>query len=425
MTPASPTATPAHLEDLLDRLAASDPALWTTPPDLDAIRHAAGTVGEGALRGWTFSVKDNIDVEGTPTTAAIPSRQDPASATATVVGRLLTAGALAVGKANLDQVATGLVGLRSPYGSPRNPHDPALVPGGSSSGSSVGVALGLVDLSLATDTAGSGRVPPACCGVVGLKPAPGVLPLDGVLPASPSFDCVSVVTRTVDESLAAGAVLGAGFPRHAPPPRRRFGVPDRRSLGDLTPSGLRALDAHADALRGAGHTSTEVDLTPFMAAGDLLYGGAWLAERTAAVGPLLDAAGADALEVVRRVVDAGRRYSGVDVFRAMARLDDLRAEVAPVWSTIEALVVPSVPTVPTVAAVEADPIGANLRIGRYSSFGNLVGLAAITVPCGYRDDGTPSSATILGPRGREGAIARLALDLEAAVGRGRPAPGAA
>jgi allophanate hydrolase len=407
-------AAPLDLEALLRRLAASDPAIWVDPPDPGAIGGAVAVAADrgGPLEGRTFSVKDNIDVVGVPTTGGLPLRRRPADRSAPVVDRVVGAGAVYVGKANLDQLATGLVGVRSPYGVPGNPIDAALVPGGSSSGSAVGVATGVVDFSLATDTAGSGRVPAACCGVVGLKPAPGILPLDGVLPASPSFDCVSVVTRTVADALLVADVLGAGFPTVPTGRRLAVGTPDAESLAVLPPPGRRALELDASALVAAGHEVGPVAMGLLFSAGDLLYEGAWLAERTAAVGDLLAEAEGGVVEVVRQIVDGGRRYSGVEVFRAVRRLEALRAEVAPLWDAIDVLVVPSVPEVPTLAAVAADPIGANQRLGRYTTFANLLGLAAITVPRGRRDDGTPASATVLAPHGREAAIARVALDLE-------------
>lgn len=407
------------LADALARIAESDRAIWIDRPDPDAVRAAAATGDRGRvgpLSGWTFAVKDNIDVAGAPTTAAIPARRSVVAATsAEVVERALAAGALYVGKNNLDQVATGLVGTRSPFGTPTNPLDPTRIPGGSSSGSAVAVAAGLVDLGLATDTAGSGRVPAACCGVVGLKPRPGALPLDGVLPASPSFDCVSLFTRTVAEALVAADALGAGFPRQPTARRLAIGVPDAGSRPFLTAAGQRALDADVEALRGEGHDLVPVDLTDHFAAGDLLYGSAWLAERTAAVGPLLDAAGSGAVDVVRTIVDGGRRHTAVEAFAAIARLGELRAATAALWDRVSVLLVPSVPHVPTLDEVDADPIAENVRLGRYTTFANLLGLAAITVPRGRRDDGTPASATVLGPAGSESAIGRVAVDLERTV----------
>ena len=405
-----------ELLDRLDRLAVADPAVWIRRVAADAVRAAAGSRPDGPLLGQTFAVKDNIDVAGFPTSAALPAleRRDPATASAPVVELVQSAGALLVGKTNLDQLATGLVGLRSPYGAPTNPLDPALVPGGSSSGSAVAVASGAVDFALATDTAGSGRVPAACCGVVGLKPAPGVVTVEGIVPASPSFDCPSVMSRTVADALLVGEVLRSGFESAPPAGALVVGIPDRASLEGLPAAAVDALERDADALRGFGHSVRRVALGPFLATGELLYGSALLAERAAAIGPLLDAASDGVVDVVRRIVERGSAYSAVDHVGALARLEALRREVAPAWDGIDVLLVPSVPEVPTVAAARADPEGTNHRLGRHTTFANLLGLAAVTVPRGRRTDGTPASATVLAPAGREGALGRAALDLDPA-----------
>lgn len=389
---------PAAVVDEVHRRIAvdDDPAIWIEVEDREALLAAATALGADPdparpLWGIPFAVKDNIDVAGHPTTGALPGRDRPALASATVVSRLLEAGALFVGKTNLDQLATGLVGTRSPYGTPRNPIDPALVPGGSSSGSAVAVARRQVAFSLGTDTAGSGRVPAALCGVFGLKGAPGTRPLDGVLPASPSLDCVSTFAGTLADGLVVEAVL-AGMPW--PVATRRLQIASHD-------------DEATDVLLEAGHSVSPVDLAPFHRAGDLLYGGPWLAERTATLQPLLDAHPERVDPTVRAVIGRGAAYSGVEVFEALHELNELRRLLVAWWATVDALVVPTIDHAPTLTEVAGNPIGVNLRLGRHTTFANLLGLAAIAVPAATGVGGV----TVLGPADHAEAIAAVASTL--------------
>lgn len=375
-----------------------DPAIWIDVEPADDLVRAAKDLAEVApqdrspLWGVPFAVKDNIDVAGRTTTAGLPGAARRATRSATVVARLLAAGALYVGKVNLDQLATGLVGTRSPYGTPRNPLDASLVPGGSSSGSAVAVARRQVSFALGTDTAGSGRVPAAMCGIVGMKGAPGGLPTDGVVPASPSIDCVSTFARSVADALEVDRVLcPAGWPV---------------ATGPLVAAVATGVDGAG--LAAAGHRVVAADLAPFHEAGDLLYGGPWLADRAAALSATLEAVPEGLVDVVATVVAGGHAYSGTDVFAAMARLAELRAELEPFWAEVDALVVPTVPWLPTLAEVADDPIGANARLGRNTTFANLLGLGAIAVPGG----GVPGGVTVLGPRGHSAAVAALAAAIE-------------
>ncbi|MGQ0431208.1 MAG: amidase family protein [Microthrixaceae bacterium] len=384
------------VDEVLDRISRDDdPAIWIDVEPADVLRSAAEALVAGGgdplpLWGMPFGVKDNIDVAGRVTTAALPGRARRAARSATVVARLVAAGAIYVGKTNLDQLATGLVGTRSPYGTPRNPLDPLVIPGGSSSGSAVAVARRQVAFALGTDTAGSGRVPAALCGVVGLKGAPGTRPLDGVLPASPTIDCVSTFATTIADGLEVEGVLaGRPWPVATGPVRIGASDPDRPELA---------------ALRARGDAVSPVDLRPFREVGDLLYGGALLAERTAVLGPMLadDPAGFDA--VVRRVVQRGAAYRGTEVFDAQRRLQALRADLAHTWNEVDVLVVQTVEWVPGLNEVQADPIGTNERLGRNTSFANLLGLAAIAVPAATG----PGGVTVLAPPSRMGAIAAVA-----------------
>jgi allophanate hydrolase len=385
-------------EEVVARIEATgDPAIWIDVEPLDSLRSAAAALRNRpaslALWGVPFGVKDNIDVAGRATTAGLPGATRRAERHAPVVERLLAAGALYVGKTNLDQLATGLVGTRSPYGTPRNPLDPDLVPGGSSSGSAVAVAHRQVSFALGTDTAGSGRVPAALCGVVGLKGAPGTRPVEGVVPASPTIDCVSTFAASLKDGMAVEAVLaGRPWPVAAGPFTAAVADP--------------GLD-EAQRLDQAGHRVAHLDLALLHEAGDLLYAGPWLADRTAAIGPVIDARPEGLDETVRTVVEGGRRYLGTDVFAAQLRLRAIAAEVAGWWAHTDVLVVPTVDRAPALTEVAADPLGTNARLGRNTTFANLLGLAAIAVPAREGVGGV----TVLGPPAHAGAVAAVAAEL--------------
>lgn len=387
------------VEEVLARIErADDPAIWIDVEPVAALRRSADElVGRDArelpLWGVPFGVKDNIDVAGRITTSALPGSARRAERSASAVARLVAAGGLYVGKTNLDQLATGLVGTRSPYGIPRNPLAPACIPGGSSSGSAVAVARRQVTFALGTDTAGSGRVPAAMCGVVGLKGAPGSRPLDGVQPASPTIDCLSSFTTSVEDGLIVESVVG--------------GQPWPVADGPFRVASLAGGLPEAHALAEAGHTVSEVDLTPFHEVGDLLYSGPWLADRTAALGPLVASAPAGLNDIVRQVIAGGAAYSGIDVFDAQRKLCEANDTFNAWWGDFDVLVVPTIEWAPTLAEVAADPIGTNFRLGRNTSFANLLGLIAIAVP----GASGPGGVTVLGPRGHAGAVAAVAGEL--------------
>ncbi len=378
----------------LDEL--DDPAIFISTRGAADLRARAETVdaqaaAEVPLRGLVFGVKDNIDVAGLPTTAACPAYAYLPERSAHVVTLLEAAGAIAVGKTNLDQFATGLVGTRSPHGTPRNPFAPEFVPGGSSSGSAVAVARGLVDFALGTDTAGSGRVPAAFCGIIGLKPTPGRLSCDGVVPAVRSIDCVSVLAPDIAlcaRLLAAmdGFDPADPFCRHPPvapiaPTPLRFGVADPETLARLgcTDTTVRAYEGALTALRGPQRT---IDLDPFMELGDELYGGPWVAERTAAVGGFVALHGSDCDPVVAGVILGGSAWSAVDQHEAGYRRVALARSIDEVFDTVDIVALPTTPSVPTLADVESDPVGVNSALGRFTTFANLADLCAVTVPVG-------------------------------------------
>ncbi len=383
------------------------------------------------LWGIPFAVKDNIDVAGMETTAACPAFAYRADADAACVAAIRAAGAVVIGKTNLDQFATGLVGIRTPYPAPRNAIDDRLLPGGSSSGSAVAVARGLVSFALGTDTAGSGRVPAAFNGIVGLKPTPGAISMTGVVPACRTIDTVSVFALNVADAYAAYSVCAgieggdpfahpvARRPLGSVPPSLRIGVPSptsRRFFGDELQA--QAYGRALDDLEGLGAEIVEVDFAPFYDIAAMLYDGPWLAERLAAIERMLALAPDAVHRVTRQVICGGSRFSAVDTFRGMYRLQGLRRQIEPLLATLDALCVPSIPRLYTVADVEADPLTPNTRLGTYTNFVNLLGMCGCTVPARRRGDGLPASVTILACAGRDAEAAAIAQALHYRIGTG-------
>jgi allophanate hydrolase len=393
------------------------------------------------LAGLTFAVKDNIDVAGLPTTAACAAFGYRPEKSAPVVARLLDAGALCVGKVNLDQFATGLTGTRSPYGVPRNLFDRRFIVGGSSSGSAVAVAAGLVDFTLGTDTAGSGRVPAAFNNVVGLKPSRGLLSTTGVVPACPSLDCVSIFALTVEDAVRVAAVA-RGYDEADPfsrpeadafvfavgerPPRFRFGVPRGSGL-DFLGDGHAAeqFERAVGRMVALGGERVDVDFAPFREAGALVYGGAFVAERLLVGGRLL-AEEPDALvDPVRTILQAAtqiRPGAALETARQVARL---RRQAARVFAGLDFLLVPTTPTIFRIEDVEAEPLRRNTALGAYTTFVNPLDLAAIAVPTGFRGDRLPAGATLVGPWGSDARLAAFASALHRATAKelgatGRP-----
>jgi len=387
------------------------------------------------LWGVPFAVKDNIDVAGIPTTAACPAYAYTPERHATAVAKLLAAGAILVGKTNLDQFATGLVGVRSPYGACRNPRNPDYISGGSSSGSAVAVAMGLASFSLGTDTAGSGRVPAAFNGLVGLKPTRGLVSTAGVVPACRSLDCVSVfagsvadaqavlaVMQGVDESDPYSRPVGEGAPLVGE--RFRFAVPlpaQREFFGDLACRGL--YEKAIERMAAIGGVAVEFDLAPFLAAQALLYDGPWIAERTAQLGAFIDAHPADVLPVTKGIVDSGRRFSAAETFAAQHRLAALRREADALWQRADVMLVPGAPTIYKLEELEREPVLLNSRLGIYTNFVNLLDLAGLTVPAGARPDGLPFGVTLVGPTWSDARLAALGARFLGEAAAQAPAPG--
>ena len=408
------------MDEVLGRLSFYDriqPAVWISRFDADALRAAAAAIdarivaGEALpLAGVPFAVKDNIDVLDLDTTAACPAFAYRPPRSATIVERLVAAGAIPVGKTNLDQFATGLNGTRSPYGIPRNAYNRAWVSGGSSSGSAVAVAAGLVAFALGTDTAGSGRVPAAFNHLVGLKPTRGRWSSRGLVPACRTLDCITVFANDASEAGLIDAVA-TGFDfedalsrplADVPHQIRRIGIPRAdqcRWFGDTESEFL-----YKQALDKLGVEQVEIDLEPLNEAARLLYDGPWVAERTAALGSLLDE-DPDAIHpVVREIVAQGKSYSAVDAFEGAYRLAELARIADSMWAQIDLLALPTAPTSYRVAEMLAAPITLNASLGAYTNFVNLLDMAAIAVPTGAYQSGVGFGVTLMGPAGTDRAL---------------------
>ena len=393
------------------------------------------------LLGIPFAVKDNIDVAGLPTTAACPNFAYVADADSTVVERLRAAGAILIGKTNLDQFATGLVGTRSPYGAVKNPFDPAYMTGGSSSGSAAATARGWVAFALGTDTAGSGRVPAGACNLVGVKPSPGLVSSAGVVPACRSIDCVSVFAHTVEDGWAVLGVLAGEDPRDpfsAPPPvlgpvtrTLRVGVPTVLEFHGDKPAEQAWHAALELVAAEPGVVLVDIDLAPFHEVTRLLYDGPWVAERRAAIEAFMDTHG-DAMDAtVRGIIARADGMSAVDAFRARYALETQRRICRAELGKADLMLVPTAPTIHTHAAIAEAPVARNSELGYYTNFVNLLGMAALALPGPFRADGLPAGVTLLGAAGADHRLAEFGRRVQPRLhGRlglstGRPASRAA
>jgi allophanate hydrolase len=373
---------------------------------------------DAPLAGLVFAIKDNIDLSGVATTAGCPAYAYKPESSATVVERALEAGAIPLGKTNLDQFATGLVGTRSPFGPCRNAYDPSRISGGSSSGSAVAVALGEADFALGTDTAGSGRVPAALNGLVGMKPSRGLLPTTGVVPACRSLDCVTTFTRTVaDAALLFELLSGAdGLDSGCRELQQRFlplplrvGVPIAGNLNFPDPEwGSSEFERACARLEAIGCKVVPVDVSPFVEAGELLYGGPWVAERAAAVGSFIDEHTEAVHPVTASIIADSAHADAVAAFRGFDALRAKAAEANAVFAEVDAIMVPTVDRFPTIAAVDADPIGVNTALGRFTNFVNLLDYAAIAVPAGNNEAGLPFGVTLFSGAGTDQSLLELA-----------------
>lgn len=423
-----------HPVDVIDEIfarleAVDDPAIFIHLCDREALRAEARALGafdpDKALWGIPFAAKDNIDVAGLPTTAACPAYAYTPSTDAYVIAKLRASGALMIGKTNLDQFATGLVGVRSPYGAPRNSVDPLVVPGGSSGGSGVIVGHGIVSFSLGTDTAGSGRVPAALNNIVGLKPSLGALSASGVVPACRTLDTISIFALTVDDAYAAFDVAAdydeadayarpiATNALHAVPTGLRVGVPDAKSIeffGDEIQE--QAFRRDVAVLAASGADIVEVDFTPFYDVAHMLYEGAWVAERYTVIEDLLKEDPDAVHPVTRQIICHAESLSAADAFRGMYRLQDLKRVAEAALAELDLLCVPTIPTFYSVADLEVDPVTPNSNFGTYTNFVNLLDMCGIAVPTAPRGDGRPGSVTLLARFGEDALTASVARYFE-------------
>lgn len=410
--------TPSALVDVLARRldAAPDRKVWIARLSIEAMLAYARVLDtrspdELPLYGIPFAIKDNIDLAGVPTTAACPAFGYLPERSAFAVERLIEAGAIPVGKTNLDQFATGLVGVRSPYGACRNSFDPDYIAGGSSSGSAVAVATGLVSFALGTDTAGSGRVPAAFNNLVGVKPTHGLVSASGVVPACRSLDCVSLFALTAADAERVLRVLSV---YDAADPYARKGA--ERPAWPGFPAGFRVGVPAADQLEFFGDEEAErlfrnavedivelggqpvtIDFQPFAEAARLLYEGPWVAERYRVVRDLLARDPGAVLPVTREIIGAGAAMRAADAWDAFYRLRELKRATEMVWDRIDVLLTPTAGTIYRIAEIEADPIRLNSRLGYYTNFMNLLDLAAVAVPAGFRGNGLPFGVTLCAP----------------------------
>jgi allophanate hydrolase len=428
---ASGQESPASLVgSVYDRLQAEglSPVWISIVPREQAIARAAALAAEDRTRlplyGIPFAVKDNIDVAGMQTTAACPAYAYTAAEPATVVTRLEQAGAVLIGKTNMDQFATGLAGTRSPYGICSSVFDARSISGGSSAGSAVAVARGLVSFALGTDTAGSGRVPAMFNNLIGLKPTRGVISAQGVVPACRTLDCVSIFAETAHDA-AVVLKVAAGFDEKDPYSRApavgggaapwsgtagfRFGVPAAASLefyGD--PYNPELYRTAVEALASLGGTAVEFDLTPFLEAAQLLYKGPWIAERYAALADFIDQHSADMDPTVEKIISGAAAYSAADAFAAGYQLEALRRKTMKAWKCIDMMLLPTAPRTYTIEEIAAKPVERNSHLGHYTNFVNLLDLAAVALPAGMRPDGLPSGVSLIGPAFTETALLPVA-----------------
>mgnify|MGYP003340263678 FL=1 len=430
----TPGAVARDIHDAISGLA--DNPIWIHLLPLDAVARQANQLESRRnagvslpLYGIPFAVKDNIDVKGCPTTAACPAYAYVAEATAHAVQRLLDAGALLIGKTNLDQFATGLVGTRSPYGACRNAFDAHYISGGSSSGSAVAVAAGLVSFALGTDTAGSGRVPAGFNNIVGLKPTPGVVSTRGVVPACRSLDCVSVFALTCEDATRlfdamrgfdAGDIYArADFERARVFSTAAFrcGIPgkaQREFFGDGL--ALAAFESSLSTLRATGAELVEIDFQPFAEVARLLYDGPWVAERYAAIKDFLAQHPDEIHPVTRKVIESATRWNAVDTFEALYRLRELKRRCDIEWQNMDVLAVPTSGTIYTHAQIAEAPVERNTHLGYYTNFVNLIDLCALAVPGAFRADGLPAGVTLIGQAHDDHALSAIGARFHRASG---------
>ncbi|MDP1523676.1 allophanate hydrolase [Methylotenera sp.] len=373
------------------------------------------------LYGIPFAIKDNIDLAGIPTTAGCAEYAYTPTKSATVVQKLIDAGAIPIGKTNLDQFATGLVGTRSPYGACKNSINPEYISGGSSAGSAVSVALGMASFSLGTDTAGSGRVPAAFNNLVGHKPTCGLLSTLGVVPACRTLDCVSIFAKSSDDALlvlqsAQGFDADDAYSRQTPANLMSnlgnhfiFGVPKSEQLAFFGNSETPILFKQAiDKLEKIGGKAIEIDFSPFLETAQLLYEGPWVAERYAAIREFFDSKPEAIFPVTKQIIGNAEKFSAADTYAALYKLKALQRKAEAVWSNVDIIITPTAGTIYTIAEVEDNPIQTNTNLGYYTNFMNLLDLTAVAVPMGFQSNGLGFGVTICAPAFSDDALLNLA-----------------
>ncbi len=426
------------IETLWPKLESADPAIWIHRISKESLLERAAeldgqSLSELPLYGIPFAVKDNMDVAGCPTSAGCPDFSYQAKTDSYVVELLVSAGAILIGKTNMDQFATGLVGTRSPYGVPGNAFDPVFIPGGSSSGSAVAVAKGLVSFSLGTDTAGSGRVPASFNNLLGFKPTRGKVSNRGIIPACRTLDCVSVFGLQVGDIAEVLSVLEEWDPLD----------PFSRKVEEHTPCSLsetpkvallsdnlldffgdsmaqNAYEKSVEVLAKSGLDLHSVDLSPFLEAADLLYLGPWVAERYLATSPLINESPDSFLPETRRIIKGGSEPSAQEAFLAQYKLAGLRREADKIWENFDFIALPTTGTIFTREAISHDPIELNSKLGRYTNFMNLLDLCGCAVPTAFREDGLPAGLTLFAPAFQDRDVLRWAGEIHrtAATGGG-------
>ncbi|MEZ0233033.1 MAG: allophanate hydrolase [Methylophilaceae bacterium] len=424
--------TPSMLVDILDRRIGFEDSgnIWIHRLSRDEMfAYARQLEGKSPadlpLYGIPFAIKDNIDLAGIPTTAACPEYAYTPEKSATVVQKLIDAGAIPVGKTNLDQFATGLVGTRSPYGACHNSFDPDYISGGSSAGSAVSVALGLASFSLGTDTAGSGRIPAAFNNLVGHKPSVGLVSAHGVVPACRTLDCVSIFALTAADA-AAVLEVAQGYdeedaysrakPMNVEPALKAgftFGIPRQNQLAFFESKETPGLfNAAIKQLEAAGGKPVEIDFSLFLETARLLYEGPWVAERYAAIKDFFEANPDAIFPVTKKIIGGASRFSAADVYSALYRLKDMQRKVQHVWTDLDFIVTPTAGTIYTIAELEAEPVLCNSNLGYYTNFMNLLDLAAIAVPAGFQSNGLPFGITLCAPAFSDERLLALAARLD-------------
>ena len=431
----SGTLTPTQLVTEIDEAIGAEDSrhIWIRRLSLDEMLvYAKNLEGKDLtqlpLYGVPFAIKDNIDLANIPTTAACPDYAYTPSVSATVVQKLIDAGAIPIGKTNLDQFATGLVGTRTPYGAVGNSFNANYISGGSSAGSAVAVALGLASFSLGTDTAGSGRVPAAFNNIVGHKPSCGLLSTQGVVPACRSLDCVSIFALTAHDAAAVLAsaqgfdsedAYSRSIPASASPKdfstdgSFRFGVPKPDQLAFFDNPETPVLFQQAiKQLEALGGKRVEIDFSPFLETARLLYEGPWVAERYAAIREFFESKADSIFPVTRQIISSATRFSAADTFSAYYKLKALQRKAEVVWNDVDVMLTPTAGTIYTIAEVNAEPVRCNSNLGFYTNFMNLLDLSATAIPAGFQSNDLPFGITICAPAFKDKQLLVLAARIE-------------